>query len=200
MKETKGGGAAAPDRLAVKLADAVRLPDTLVRVARQGMAGRPCTICVHPDHAEIDRQLIAGMAMPGISSNFGVTTKSLTRHRDNHVPTADMQAGAAEVVAAETRHGAGLVKDATMLRDKALSLLRKAEAVSDLRTALMGVREAARCLELMAKLTGDLDEGATINVIANPQFIVVQQAILSALAPHPAARAAVVKALEGIGR
>ncbi len=87
-----------------------------------------------------------------------------------------------------------------MLRDKALSLLRKAEAVSDLRTALMGVREAARCLELMAKLTGDLDEGATINVIANPQFIVVQQAILSALAPHPAARAAVVKALEGIGR
>jgi hypothetical protein len=162
------------------------------------MAGRPCTVCGHRDRAEIDRQLVAGTALPGISRQFAVSQDSLARHREKHVPTMAMQEGAQAVAAAEGTHGATLLGGACNLRDKALGLLKKAEESGDLRTALMGVREAARCVELMAKLTGDIDESATVNIIANPQFVMVQQAILSALAPHPAARAAVLMALEGV--
>ena len=62
----------------------------------------------------------------------------------------------------------------------------------------MGVREAARCLELMAKLTGDIDSSATVNLTLAPQWITLQTTILAALAQHPTARQAVVAALEGV--
>ncbi len=159
---------------------------------------RPCSVCRHPDREEIDRALIAGDPLADVSERSGISSQSLIRHRAAHVPTAAMQEGAQAVVVAEAAHGASLLGGACSLRDKALSLLHKAEVAGDLRTALMGVREAARCLELMAKLTGDIDESATVNVIANPQFLAVQQTILAALAPHPAARAAVLVALEGV--
>jgi hypothetical protein len=109
-----------------------------------------------------------------------------------------MQEGAQAVAAAEATHGATLRDDAAGLRDRAMGLLKKAEDAGDLRTALMGVREASRCLELMAKLAGEMPDGPTVNVLVAPQFIAVQGVILAALADFPAARAAVVQALETV--
>ncbi len=51
----------------------------------------------------------------------------------------------------------------------------------------------------MAKLSGDLDAGTTLNLTVAPAFITVQAAILTALDPFPDARRAVVRALEGVG-
>ena len=110
-----------------------------------------------------------------------------------------MQAGAQSVAASEAGHGTSMAAEAAALHAKAMSLLALAEAAGDVRTALAGVREAARLIELRAKLSGDLDAGTTLNLTVAPAFVTVQAAILTALDPYPDARRAVVRALEGVG-
>jgi hypothetical protein len=127
-----------------------------------------------------------------------VNPDALARHFKNHVPTEAMQAGAEAAIAAEASHGAGLVRGASELRDKAMALLAKAEEDGDLRTALAGVREAARCLELVAKMTGLIDQTVQVNIALSAEFTMIRTTILAALAPHPEARAAVVSALAGL--
>lgn len=162
------------------------------------MTGRPCTICNHPERDQIDRAIVNGDNFTVLSSNFGLTRQALIRHREKHIPHPAANAAAVAIAEAETLRGATLADTASNLLGKALDLLHQAEQAGELRTALAGVREAGRCLELVAKLRGELSEGVTVNLIAAPQFLMVQSVILAALAPYPEARLAVAAALEGV--
>ncbi|WP_428490123.1 hypothetical protein [Rhodopila sp.] len=106
-----------------------------------------------------------------------------------------MQTAIAERAEAEGQHGASLLESAAELRSKAMCLLRQAEEAGDLKTALVGVREASRTIELMAKLSGQLDDSVKLNIVMAPALIELQTIVLSALADHPAARMAVAAAL-----
>ena len=123
-----------------------------------------------------------------------LTRASLERHNRNHV-----RARMAAVIAAraddQNAYDTSLVDRAAELRAKALELLHKAEKAGDLKTALQGVREAARCVELVGKLTGQVDQSATVNITLAPALIELQTIVLKALADHPAARMAVAAAL-----
>lgn len=44
-----------------------------------------CSICIHPNRAEIDKALIAGMPHRRIAVQFGASATSLRRHRDAHL-------------------------------------------------------------------------------------------------------------------
>lgn len=157
--------------------------------------GRPCSVCKHDRRQEIDNALIAGEGFRPLAARFELSKQALARHAANHLPTPAMAAGAAERVAEEAHRGASLVDSAAGLRDKALSLLAKAEQAGDLKTALIGVREAVRCLELTAKLTGEIDESARLNIVVAPVLVELQAVILGALACFPDARSAVIAAL-----
>ena len=67
-----------------------------------------------------------------------------------------------------------------------------------LRTALQGVREAKGCLELLARLQGELQERTTVNVLINPQWLTLRTVILQALDEYPEARFAVAQALQEV--
>ena len=84
----------------------------------------------------------------------------------------------------------------TLLRDKALSILNKAEQAGDLKTALQGIRETKGCLELLAKLQGELQERTEINILLNPQWVSLRTVILRTLEPYPEARLKLVQALK----
>jgi hypothetical protein len=116
------------------------------------------------------------------------------------LPAATLVTSAEARGAAERDRGAGLLADTRALHAKAMDLLSQAEAAKDLRTALMAVREAARCVELQGRLMGQIKEERTLNVFLNPQWLTVQAAVLTSLEAFPEARAAVVSALEGITR
>lgn len=162
-------------------------------------AGRPCTICTHPERDAIDRALIgAGAALKPVSLKFGVTQQSVMRHREQHMPRAARKEGAEAVAEAEGTRGAYLLREASGLRKRAMALLEKAEAAEDIRGANGSLREARECLKLEAQLLGELDDSATINVLIAPAFIKVQTVVLAALAHYPEARIAVVHALEGV--
>ena len=84
------------------------------------------------------------------------------------------------------------------LRDRAMTILDTVEKDKDWRIALGAIREARGCIELLGKLAGKLQEGATVNVFVSAEWQTVQAAILAALAPHPDARLAVAEALQDI--
>jgi hypothetical protein len=46
---------------------------------------RPCSVCNHPQCAEIDKALITGDSFRIVSERFGVTEASALRHKTNHL-------------------------------------------------------------------------------------------------------------------
>jgi hypothetical protein len=81
--KTKDAGNASPEPLATK------------------GAGRPCSVCAHPNRAEIDAALVEGMLPIAISNKFDIGRQALVRHRDHHVPTPAMQQGLQAVAVEE---------------------------------------------------------------------------------------------------
>jgi len=81
------------------------------------------------------------------------------------------------------------------LRRQAQAIKDQAMKTNDLRTALQGIRELVRIVELLAKLRGELDERAQINILLLPEWVQVRTRLLYALTPYPEARQAAAAAL-----
>ncbi len=157
---------------------------------------RRCTICGHSNRIEIEEALLKGeQSFRRIAAQYAVTEQSLRRHKAAHIPAALAQAGAAEKVA----RADDLLAQAQNLQQKALALLAQAEADGDRKTALQGVREARGCLELLARLLGELSERPQVNILLAPEWVTVRGALLLALQPFPEARAAAAAALRRLG-
>jgi len=140
---------------------------------------------------EINRLLLETQNIAKIAEQYNVNYHALYRHKANHLPAEMVKAQEArEVANADT-----LLGQVGELRDKALSILDKAEQAGDLRTALQGVREAKGCLELLAKLQGELAQEGTVNVMITPQWLSLRAVILQALEPYPEARLTVARTL-----
>jgi lambda repressor-like predicted transcriptional regulator len=155
---------------------------------------RKCTVCEHEKVEEINRLLLKGVSLRNIAKQYSVSAASLHRHKDGHLPAKLVKAQEArEIAKADT-----LLDQVAGLRDKALSILDKAEQAGDLRTALQGVREAKGCLELLARLQGELQEQATVNILINPQWLSLRTVILEALDRYPEDRQAVARALREV--
>ncbi len=153
---------------------------------------RPCTICTHPQREEIDKALVEGkQAFTSLATLYDVSEIALRRHKKNHLPEQLVKAeGAKEAAQAED-----LLEQLKGLRNKAYSILLQAEKSGELRTALSAIKEARSCLELLAKLIGELDERPQVNVLLMPEWIQVRTQVLYALQPFPEARQAVSEAL-----
>ncbi len=153
---------------------------------------RRCTACTHPELEDINYALVAGDAsLRTIADRWSVSKTALIRHKEEHIPSHLAKAeGAREIARAD-----GLLDQVRDLRDKALSILTQAERAGELRTALQGVREARGCLELMAKLEGELKDGQTVNILVAPEWLTLRSAILGALESYPEARQVLVEVL-----
>jgi hypothetical protein len=160
-----------------------------------GKKPRSCTICTHDARAEIERALVAGETFRHIAARFDTSTGALQRHKADHLPVTLVKAQEAEEVA----QADDLLSQVRGLQARALTILGKAEAAGELRTALSAIREARGNLELLAKLLGELDERPQVNVLVSPEWLELRAVIVGALEPHPAARGAVLRALEGAG-
>ncbi len=155
---------------------------------------RVCTICTHKGRAKIDKALVVGEKFRNIAERFSVSLAPLVRHRDDHLPAALVKAQAA----AEAAQADALLAQVVDLRDKALGVLDTAQGSKDLRAAIGAIREARGCVELLAKLAGQLKDAPTINVVLMPEWRQLQAAILTALEPHIEARLAVASALSEV--
>ncbi len=160
---------------------------------------RVCTICTHKSRAKIDKALVERQAFRAIARQHKVSKDALLRHHDDHLPAALVKARAAT----EAAQADALLAQVVDLRDKALDVLDTAQESEDLRAAIGAIREARGCVELLAKLAGQLKDAPTVNILVSSEWQGLQAVILQALEPHADARLAVSEALttvEYVGR
>lgn len=167
-----------------------------------------CTICRHPQRDDIDTALMGTDTIRHISALYNVSTGALQRHKKYHLidKLAEVQKArtdalkgyrekAAESAQTDISRADELLSQVHDLRQRAVSLLNQAEESGDLRTALAGIKEARGCIELLARIDGQLDERTQVKITLSPQWIELRTLIINALEPYPAARQAVTDAL-----
>lgn len=125
---------------------------------------RTCSVCTHEQRSEIDTALLEGEPYRHIAARFGTSTAALQRHKE-HLPRFIVKAHEAGEVA-QANNLLGQVKD---LQKRALGILDRAEGAGDLRTAVSAIREARATVELLAKLSGELDERPVITLVSAPE-------------------------------
>ncbi|GAA2092599.1 hypothetical protein [Brevibacterium salitolerans] len=160
-----------------------------------GGAVNRCSACRHPDREGLDRELAGGLTLRAAAEKYDLSKDAVARHKRDHLSKA-LRA------VQERRETAGAQKAvdrAEELYAKASGILERAEEEQDGKLSLAAIKELRSVVELLAKLTGELDERPQVNVLnlnANPEWLSMQGAMLEALAPYPDARIAVAGALE----
>jgi len=154
---------------------------------------RRCTVCDHPQRHGIDGALVTGAPYRSIAKRFELSESAVYRHKTEHLPAHLLRAREAEEVA----HADDLLEQVRHLQTHALDILACAEKAGDLRTALAAISQARGNLELLGKLAGELDERPQVNVLVSPEWLELRAVIIGALSPHPGAREAVLRAIEG---
>jgi hypothetical protein len=127
---------------------------------------RRCSVCASKHKNAVDSDLLAGSAIRHIAQRYSLSPDAVRRHHRNHLPVALSAAHDVEVIAdadALVQQVHDLQAETRDLQDSALSLLAKAETAGDLRTAVAANREARGCVELLARLRGELN-AASVNV------------------------------------
>lgn len=157
---------------------------------------RTCTVCSHVDVEEINKRLVSGESYRDIARQYALSKDSLSRHKDNHIPEALLKANDVQEVSSAD----SLLKQLKEIRDKAYSLLDKAEVAGS--TKVYGppsayLKEIREQIKLMAEIEGKIPSQPQINIINNPEWVEIRTKILYALDPYPEAKAAIVHALHG---
>lgn len=155
---------------------------------------RTCTICAHPQREAIEQALVAGGAMRPLAALYRVSPDAIERHAASHLPQALSKAQDA----AEVAHADDLLGQLKDLQGRTLGILTQAEEAKDLRTALQAVGQARSNLELLAKITGELQQEGTVNLVVSPEWVQVRATLISALAPFPDAAVAVADSLAAL--
>jgi len=152
---------------------------------------RTCTVCQHPQLAEINKALMDRESYRSIAQRFAASPDAMYRHKVEHMPAAVVKAHEAKEVA----QADDLLAQLKGLRSKAVGILLAAEQAGDLRTALLAIREARACLETLLEVEGELNRRPQVNLTISAEWVEVRAVLMQALASYPDARAAVGQAL-----
>jgi hypothetical protein len=171
----------------------------------------PCAVCKHPDRARIELMRAGGASLDTIAKKYKIGRDSIWRHYGRHVSEAtkaQLIAGPlqlsqlAERAAAE---GLSLLDYLSIIRSTLMDQFQHAAAANDKNGAGITSGRLLQCLDQIGRLTGEITRISSNTVVNNntlvinsPQFARVQGAIISALAPYPDARLAVVEALRSV--
>lgn len=178
-----------------------------------GRGGRPCGVCTHPKRKAIEDALVTMGTLRGVERVIdGCPDRAcLRRHRDRCIGPMlaakrdEITEGLAETARERAEQ---LYGEASDLLEKARALVEHTEAAEGVEpkdraramtaaAALLGQVKA--CVELLARLTGELRSDVSIGVIlATPDWRCIEDALEAALLPHPEAAAAVARALRGL--
>jgi len=158
--------------------------------------GRKSKIDSHPHRNLIVTWLASGGEYSDIIRDFpDLTWDDLDYYKQNKLheiisKSPDLKA---EV---EGIRGNDTLAEVRALKVRALEILQLAQAAGDLKTALMGIREARGCLETCLKAEGQIDTRPQINILLVPEWIDLKSRIVAALTSHPQALEAVRNAIK----
>jgi hypothetical protein len=152
---------------------------------------RTCTICTHPERAEIESQIVAGVPYRNIAKQYGNSPAALVRHVSEHI-SQEIQASQ---VAKEEAQALDVVKQLREVNAVTLAIMKEARADKKNGMALFAIDRVQKQLELQAKLLGDINDRPQINIWLTPEWRSIRSAIIQSLLPYPDAKIAVASAL-----
>ena len=157
--------------------------------------GRKSKIESHPNSKIIITRLAAGEEYSKIVEDFpDIRYQDLDYYAENKLP--EIMAKSTDLRAeVESNRGNNTLNEVRELKTRALEILGQAQRAGDLKTALLGIREARGCLELCMKGEGRIDDRPTVNITLNAEWVELRAVILHALEPHQQAREAVLHAI-----
>ena len=156
---------------------------------------RVCSICAHDEVHTINVALVSREPYRAIARRFGVSKDALRRHAEDHLPGLLVKAKGA----VEAAEAGDLLSRVEALHSRTLAILEAAEGTGELRTALCAIKEARGNLELVGRVTKELNERPALSLWLSPEWLELRAVIVGALGYHPQARDAVLRALEGGG-
>jgi hypothetical protein len=109
---------------------------------------------------EIEQEMLSGGSYRVVAQRFAVSRDAVVRHR-RHLPAALARAQELK----EVVHGDSLLAQLRDLTAEAQRLKAIAEEAGDYRAALAAVRELCRIVELMAKLSGELESHSETKIL-----------------------------------
>ena len=169
---------------------------------RKGSLTGRCQGCNHPERVRIERFLATGAAIKGAARKFAIDYHALRRHWRNHVSAearATYIAGPAaakdqleEIVADESL---GLIDHYRIVRGALYKGFSAAAELGDGHALALLAGRLHENLRDCGRLTGELQRGPLLNIQNN---VLVITRIVSAVAPYPEAREAVIAALRDL--
>jgi hypothetical protein len=143
-------------------------------------------MCKHPDREELERKIASKELSMTAAANLANSNKAtVSRHMRNCVASRVRESMKPEPITVE---GLNVVNALTTSHEKTLEILADSLNEGDRRIALLAIQTENKQLELMAKLTGQLNEAPQLNILMNPEFMRLKSVILTTLAPYPDAR------------
>jgi hypothetical protein len=155
---------------------------------------RKCTICSHPSQEEINAALLGPESLRTTASRWSVSKTALLRHKADHLPASVVKAAAVE----QEISGGKILDRLLELHRETAQILREARTTKDNQLALKAIARAEKQLEIEGRMLGELNASTTVDVTMLPEWQELRGAILLALEPHPAARQAVLGAIENV--
>jgi hypothetical protein len=151
---------------------------------------RPCTICTHPNRAEIEKAIASNVSYRDVSLQFSVGHMAVQRHVTEHIAQSIQQFQETR----EEARGLDVVKQLKAVNSITLAILKEARDNKKNGMALFAIDRVLKQLELQAKLLGDIDK-PQINIYVSPEWRGIRDRIVVALIPYPDARIAVAQEL-----
>jgi hypothetical protein len=136
--------------------------------------------------------LVSREAYRRIAAEYQLSETSLRRHAKEHLPALLSKARAA----VELADADDLLSRLEALHSRTLAVLEAVEGTENHSVALGAIREARSNLELIGRVTKELDSGTTLNLYLSPQWLSLRALIVGALEGHSEARNAVLVAIE----
>lgn len=159
-----------------------------------------CTICSHPSRQAIEAAIFDGATLRDVARQYATSKDAVARHKAHCIKPAVQEAKQErakqeQVQILQTGNLAldRMARDENLI-DEALRLAWDGEA-KDVNLLIRLLQVSSKQIELRAKLEGDLDE-RSITVTAIPEWRDLRNLLLEALAQHPQAKLAVMRALE----
>jgi hypothetical protein len=179
--------------------------------ARKLVKAARCVVCAHPERARIEFGKVSGASLDSLALTFKVSRDAIWRHCNNHVTDAarvDYLAAIpmkdlAEKAAAE---GVSVLEYFSIIRGVLMTQFQLAHSINDRVAVSTLAGRLNEVLRSIGSISGELGGMAAhsinitnnVNVLNSPIYATLQANLLTALAPYPQARAAVVQALRQI--
>lgn len=161
---------------------------------------KSCTICADPRSDEFDRRARLEGNIAKIAQDFALSYDAFYRHikANHHIREVTAMPTNTELATA-----GDILKEITEHHKEAVRLKNLAETDGDLKTALLGLDKALKCLELIAKIQGqiqtqqqiNIQNNTQVNILQAPEWIALRTILLEVLRRYPDALEAVTNVL-----